>query len=112
MHRSFDVDHGFAQPLLGLRFDGGIKNESHAATGHATQHPESPEFVAVLIAALFNQYIGESIGCPRDNRLQRAFEVTCGDFTDAFHIAVTNRFDNIVQNLHRFGATGPFAFTT
>ena len=62
--------------------------KSHPAAGHSAEHPESPELVPVLVTTFFDQHIGESIGRPRNDRLQRSFEVSGGDFTDSLDVAL------------------------
>ncbi len=95
---------------MGFGFDRRIEDESHPAAGHAAQHPKAPELVAVLFTALIDQRIGEAIGGPRNDRLQRSFEVGGGDFADAADVAVPDRIGDVVQDRHRFAASLPFAF--
>ncbi len=111
LHLAFGSHHRFGQPLLGFRFDLGIKDETHAAAGHAAQHPKAPEPVRIPLAALFDQQVGEAIGGPGDDRLQGALEVTRGDFADPLDVAILDRCDDLIQYLHRFAASFPFALT-
>ena len=92
------TDHQLLHVVLGGGLGGRIKDESHAAAGHAAQHPKPPEPLAEFSPRTADQLLGKEITDPRNDRLDRAVEIALGHIADAAHIAIAQRSYNLVED--------------
>ena len=60
-----------------------VKNETHAAAGHAAEHPKSPEVRAKFLSHRANEHFREGIARPRNDRLDGLAKILGGQFADA-----------------------------
>ena len=79
---AFGVAHQDAETLLRLQFMRGIEDESHAAAGHAAEHPEAPECWAKGLADFVNQSLGVEIVCPGNDGLDGTIKVALRGVAD------------------------------
>ena len=67
--------HDRGDPVLELVVALGGHEEGHAAAGHAAEHQEAPEVVAQGRAGLADDRLGELVGHPGDDPLERTVPV-------------------------------------
>ena len=100
--------HQDLKPFLGLHFPLRRKDETHAAAGHPTEHPEAPEIGTEFGFALLDEPLGEVVGGPRDDGLQRLPEIARGGLADAADIPSSKCIDDLIQDSERLLAARPF----
>ena len=94
--------------VLRLGFARGREDETHAAAGHAAEHPEAPEIRAELRAHLLDEPLGVVGGGPRDDRLDRALEIARRHRADRGDVAVAQGVEDLREDAERFLPAGPF----
>ena len=86
-HTAFDRHHHALEPVLSFFAHRRIEDKTHAAAGHAAQHPESLELIAVLRPTFLNQAFRVRIAAPGNNGLQRLVKVAMRGRSDSGNIA-------------------------
>jgi hypothetical protein len=89
--------HDGSQALLGARLHSGVEDETHAAARHSAEHPEAPETGAHLLARAADQRLGVEVGGPRNDGLNRAFEIALGSRADGRHVARAQEAQDFVE---------------
>ncbi len=108
LQRVFLLEHDLQEPGLRLFLDRGIEDESHAATGHAAQHPEAPETIAEFRTHMLDQALGVIGTCPGDNRFDRTEKVLGGQFTQFADIPLLQGLEDLVEESDRCLTRVPF----
>lgn len=101
-------DHDFLETDEGFFFALGVDDESHAAAGHAAEHPEAPEVVAEFGLGACDEGFGEVVGGPGDDGLEGAAEVVGGEFSELFDVSGFEGFEDLVEESEGFFAALPF----
>ena len=101
--------HDLLEALLSSRFFLRRKDETHAAAGHAAEHPESPEGAAELRGDALNNCFREKIGRPGNNRLDWLAEVACGGSADCGNIPVFERLKDFIEDAQHALPSFPFS---
>ena len=87
-----------------------MKDKTHAAAGHAAQHPEAPEIPAELRARLLDQPVGVEVARPGNDRLDRPAEIALGGLAYGLHIARLQMAQYPVQSSDGLLASRPLLF--
>ena len=90
--------HRGLQPFLRGVLHCGVKQESHPASRHAPQHPESPELLAELRSCHLYKRLGKQIVAPGNDCLQGAKEVACRDSSDCPHVTLMKCLHDFIQD--------------
>ena len=104
--------HDGLQTLLRLGLALGIKNEAHAAAGHAAEHPEAPEIAAEFRADGGDEGFGEGVAGPGNDGLQRLVEIARGQPAQGADIAGAQGGQDFIEQTDGLAAAGPFAVGT
>ena len=88
------------------------EDETHAAAGHAAEHPEAPEVAAELGLAFGDELFGEVVRGPRNDRLERLAEVARGRRAERLDVAALQRRDHFVEHAEGILAAEPFGVGT
>ncbi len=110
LQAALGLAHDGFQAILGTRLHGGVEDETHAAAGHAAEHPEAPETRAHLLARAANQRLGVEVGSPGNDGLDGAFEVALSGCADGGHVAGPQVSQNLVERADGLLAALPFGF--
>ena len=122
-HRFHREGQGVFQLVLGLRHDRlqsllrlglalRIKNKTHAAAGHAAEHPETPEVRAEFRLHGRDERFGERIAGPRNDGLERLAKIARGQSAHTSHLPGFERRHDFVQQTDGLLAAGPFGAGT
>jgi len=93
--------HDLLHPVLGRSAHGGIEDEPHPAAGHAAQHQESPEVLAVLRFHPLDQAFRVEGRGPRDDRLEWPGEIARGECAQPADITALQGLDDLVEDAAR-----------
>ena len=94
---AFRGQHNLREPGLGFGATVRGKNKTHAAAGHAAEHPESPEIVTEGGAGALDELLGVAIAHPRNHRLQRAKEIFGERTAEAANVAGGEQREDVVE---------------
>src|SRR6516225_1421993 len=95
-----------------LRFGFALWSEykTHAAAGHAPEHPESPEITGKMPADSIDQGLGVQIAGPGDDRLNRLLEIVRCRGANSPNIIRAQGGDNFIQDRECLLPALPFCF--
>jgi hypothetical protein len=119
-HRLHGEGHGVFQAALGFAHDAlhgalrfglaaRMEQESHAAAGHAAQHPEAPEILAKRGPRAFDQAVGVKVAGPRNDGLDGPVEIPPGPLADPADVALPQAVHHFVQDADGLAARLPLA---
>src|ERR1039457_1607644 len=92
---------------LGFELHLGIKDEPHAATRHAAQHPETPETLAKHSLGPLDESIGVVVRHPGNDALERTAEVPRCQSAELPQIAFVKNLEDVAEDLQELLARLP-----
>ena len=107
---AFGGEHDLLQFFLTFAFSLRRKNKTHAAAGHAAEHPEAPEVIAKGGSCARDQLFGIKTRDPRDDRLQRAEKVIRQRGAERADVSGGKQTKNMIQRGDSLAPRLPFSF--
>ena len=105
---TLSFQHEDLKPLLSLGLPLRGKDETHAAAGHAAEHPKAPEISTKFGLALLNQTFGEVVGGPGNNGLQGLPKIARSGLANGVDVSASESINNFVEHPKRLLASRPF----
>ena len=109
-HGAFGFAHDDLHAALRFGFAFGTEDESHAAAGHAAEHPEAPEVLAEFGARPADQRLGVEVAGPGNDGLDRAVEILLRACTDRADVAAFQVAQDFIQYADGLPAALPLGF--
>ena len=104
----FRGEHDCEQAGLGLDAPMRRENKTHAAAGHAAEHPETPEILAERLAGAGDKLLGVVVAHPRNHRLEGPEEIFGERAPEAADVARGQEGEDLVKRGDGAAARGEF----